>query len=265
MPVAPGRSSNAVPRDRAKADRARAATPWRGWYGLKRWRDLRAMQLAEHPLCRMCEDIGVITQADVCDHVEPHRGDPVKFWSGPFQSLCTTHHDRDKQRAEAGDNFQYRPEWLRPSKIPLYIVCGPPCSGKSTYVAERAERDHLVIDLDVIAWRLAGSTGTLHGWDRERWLGPAMRQRNELLGALSKQPPWHTAWLVVSEPSADRRQWWADKLKPKDITVLETQPAVCMARARADAGRNRERTYEAITKWWAAYERRDGDVTIRGD
>lgn len=41
-----------------------------------------------------------MTEAKVCDHIEPHKGDPDKFWSGPFQSLCKAHHDSDKQRLE---------------------------------------------------------------------------------------------------------------------------------------------------------------------
>ena len=42
----------------------------------------------------------------------------------------------------------------------------------------RGVRD-LIIDLDVIAAGMAAST--LHGWDRGRYLAPAMRQRNEML------------------------------------------------------------------------------------
>ena len=43
-----------------------------------------------------------IVAASVCDHVHPHRGDEVKFWAGPFQSLCKPCHDSDKQRQENG-------------------------------------------------------------------------------------------------------------------------------------------------------------------
>jgi hypothetical protein len=50
----------------------------------------------------MCAARGIVTPATVCDHVEPHRGDEVKFFSGPFQSLCSDCHDVDKQRIENG-------------------------------------------------------------------------------------------------------------------------------------------------------------------
>lgn len=48
----------------------------------------------------MCKRIGRKTKATVVDHVEPHRGDPVRFFRGPFQSLCKPHHDSVKQSFE---------------------------------------------------------------------------------------------------------------------------------------------------------------------
>lgn len=77
-----------------------AETETRKLYKTGRWYALRARQLRDHPLCAMCEAEGMITAAIICDHVHPHRGDVVKFWSGPFQSLCKAHHDGAKQREE---------------------------------------------------------------------------------------------------------------------------------------------------------------------
>lgn len=73
-------------------------------YTQRRWRKLRARQLAREPLCRMCLVDGRVTAATICDHVEPHRGDMMKFWAGPFQSLCAEHHNRVKQSMEKGGN-----------------------------------------------------------------------------------------------------------------------------------------------------------------
>jgi 5-methylcytosine-specific restriction enzyme A len=70
------------------------------FYHTTRWRKRRARQLTEHPLCAMCEKQGKVTAATVADHVEPHRGDPVKFWTGKLQSLCPTCHSARKQMQE---------------------------------------------------------------------------------------------------------------------------------------------------------------------
>lgn len=69
-------------------------------YNNTRWRRRRALQLSHEPLCRMCLEMGRYTEATVADHVEPHNGDMVKFWSGELQSLCATHHSSTKQRYE---------------------------------------------------------------------------------------------------------------------------------------------------------------------
>lgn len=83
-----------------------AEPEYKRWYKTARWQKLRARQLYHHPLCVMC--LPRPTPATVCDHAEPHRGDEVKFWAGPFQSLCKQHHDSDKQRIEKGGKARPR-------------------------------------------------------------------------------------------------------------------------------------------------------------
>lgn len=78
--------------------------PWLRWYGLARWQQIRQWQLTQEPLCRMCLEIDVVTEANTVDHITPHRGDEEKFWSGPFQSLCPSCHSRHKQAEERGKN-----------------------------------------------------------------------------------------------------------------------------------------------------------------
>ena len=38
-------------------------------------------------------DHGVATPAVIVDHVVPHQGDYIAFWTGALQSLCKPHHD----------------------------------------------------------------------------------------------------------------------------------------------------------------------------
>nr|WP_246414712.1 HNH endonuclease signature motif containing protein [Yoonia ponticola] len=40
-------------------------------------------------------------KATTVDHIKPHRGDKVLFWDkNNWQSLCTSCHNRHKQRVE---------------------------------------------------------------------------------------------------------------------------------------------------------------------
>ncbi len=69
-------------------------------YGRSAWKGRRAEQLRREPLCRLCEQIGIVKAASVADHVVPHRGDDAQFWTGELQSLCKACHDSAKQRQE---------------------------------------------------------------------------------------------------------------------------------------------------------------------
>ncbi len=73
----------------------------------RRWERERAAFLRAFPLCGMrpggrrpvmseCFDDGRTTAASVVDHVEPHRGDQVKFWDAEhnWQSQCAVCHGR---------------------------------------------------------------------------------------------------------------------------------------------------------------------------
>ncbi len=81
-------------------DRQRDSQEWRRWYKTARWQAIRVHQLVVEPLCRICKGAGRIKAADTCDHIERHGGDPVRFWAGPFQSLCAPCHSSVKQREE---------------------------------------------------------------------------------------------------------------------------------------------------------------------
>jgi len=72
----------------------------KSWYGTARWKRRRARQLQLEPLCAGCVKRGRVVPARVADHVEPHKGDPVRFWTGALQSLCTPCHSSDKQTLE---------------------------------------------------------------------------------------------------------------------------------------------------------------------
>lgn len=80
--------------------RSPEAEAYQRLYNTREWRAIRRQQLAAHPLCAMCAKIGRITPATVCDHIEPHKGDWLKFARGPFQSLCAEHHNSTKQQQE---------------------------------------------------------------------------------------------------------------------------------------------------------------------
>lgn len=213
--------------------------------------------------CQMCGRSGARLYAD---HIVELQDGGAPFDMGNGQAICGSCHSTKsaaerRHRAIGPDVAAHsHPDWLRPSLVPLTVVCGPPASGKSRYVAEHAGPRDLVIDLDLIAVRLSGQP--IHDWDRS-WLSAAIRERNDMLGSLSDgRCRRAAAWLIVGEPSSRWRQWWADKLRPVRIVVLETPDEVCCARLSDRSGERKQHQSAAVYRWWADYERRDGDVVV---
>lgn len=205
--------------------------------------ELRKRRLRNEPLCRHCFAKGIITPADQVDHIIPLSAGGTDT-DDNIQCLCLQCH-AVKTASEAAQGFasSTHPDWLRPSAIPLTIVCGPPASGKTTYVHKRSHPADLVIDLDVIASNLSGQS--LHGWDRDEWLSPAIRARNEMLGFLSRAKSGK-AWFIVSAPSQDERNWWQSKLGGQ-VVLLDPGPAECKRRALR---RGTPKTAHAIDEWY---------------
>ncbi len=94
MPKSPPTHSQQIARKREKLrERQRPSSHERGYN--QRWRNLRKVFLAEHPLCTMCTQNGHTKGASVVDHIIPHKGDQDKFWDeSNLQALCKRHHDK---------------------------------------------------------------------------------------------------------------------------------------------------------------------------
>lgn len=83
------------PKHRPKS-RRRDSAAYHAWYSLPIWTDhLRPDHLLQEPFCRECAKAGRRTYATVVDHIQPHRGDWMRFTDpANLQSLCKSCHDR---------------------------------------------------------------------------------------------------------------------------------------------------------------------------
>lgn len=191
--------------------------------------EMRKRRLAREPLCRMCKAEGKIKQADVVDHITPLAAGGEDMDEN-CQSLCHDHHDAKTATEENQNQFgATHPEWLKPSAIPIEIICGPPASGKSTYARQRAQPGDVIIDLDDISKAIDPN---FEGWSGRSsdLLNASLRKRNNMLGELSRAGAGR-AWFIVGAPTKGERDWWKEKLGGT-ITLLNPGYAECIRRSR---------------------------------
>ena len=104
LPALPPRLGHAPGDDKAR-DRVRLRNqPWRSWYKLKLWEDLRWQVLTRDLFkCQICKRTIAEKGQAVADHIKAHRGDRSLFWNPTnLQCLCAGCHDTVKQREERG-------------------------------------------------------------------------------------------------------------------------------------------------------------------
>lgn len=251
---------------------------WRAWYKTSEWQRLRWQVLVDGLFtCVRCQIIGQSPDL-VADHIRPHRGDRDLFFDrSNLQCLCASCHNRDKQREErrgpatsnGTSGAMSRPTWFRTSYVPLTVVCGPPGSGKSTYVRTAARSGDLVICFDQIATSMFGRNGErrIQGSMTVDQMLDVLRRRNTLIAGLmraSARDSWSSAWIILTEPEAAHRQWWRDTTGA-DIVVLATPEAECLHRIEADDRAGDRRgigARSAISEWWKKYTPAAGETII---
>lgn len=221
---------------------------------------LRTLVRTEEPLCRRCLAEGRVSATTEVDHIVPLAWGGTND-RGNLQGLCYDCHDAKSQAEKRGartmassPEFAQRrmPSDLKPSQVPLSMVCGPPGSGKSTFVRGAAGPRDIVIDLDQILSEISGQPE--HRADVQ-WLGRALDERNERLRALAsaRAEDHPKAWFIISVPDPSERAVWAQRLGAEAI-VMATPLAECVRRILADPAR-RGRTARMIdlaATWWAA-------------
>ena len=76
-------------------------------YATAFWKRQRKIQLSKKPLCASCLINGRVVQAEVVDHVFPHRRDANKFRQNLWQSLCVPCHSLKTSEENKGNYFYY--------------------------------------------------------------------------------------------------------------------------------------------------------------
>jgi 5-methylcytosine-specific restriction protein A len=128
----------------------------------------------------------------------------------------------------------------------VVLVCGPPASGKSTWVRSQARPGDQVIDFD----HLCRSLGSRDRYDHPLLVRQLAKTMRRSLEDKAGTHPGRT-WVIRSLPRAEDRTTVAERLGAR--VVMHAVPAdEAIARARQD--QRPAWTEQAIRGWWDNYQ-----------
>lgn len=125
----------------------------------------------------------------------------------------------------------------------VYIVYGSPCSGKTTYVNERATPDDLIIDIN----RIYDAVNN----ERSNRLYDNVMQVYRLLVDMvrTRNGRWVNAWIIRGFPLKGERERLASQLDA-ELVYIDTDKQTCLERAY-----NRAEGYDKfVNDWWTKFQ-----------
>lgn len=114
----------------------------------------------------------------------------------------------------------------------VYLVYGAPCSGKTTWVNEVAERGDLILDIDRL-WN-AVRAEKCGQYDKPNEIkSNVFALRDCLLDTIRvRRGKWHNAYIIGGYPLQGERERLADSVGADKIIFVDTPKDVCLERAK---------------------------------
>ena len=110
----------------------------------------------------------------------------------------------------------------------VFLVYGPPCAGKTTWVMEQAREDDLIVDIDRI-WEALCKSDRQHKPNRLKQnvfgIHQALIEQVKI-----RKGNWRTAYVIGGYPLQSERERMAELLGA-ELVFIDTDEATCMSRA----------------------------------
>lgn len=135
----------------------------------------------------------------------------------------------------------------------VVLLCGPPCSGKTTLAHRLAEHDDVVLDFDAIARDLGSPESWIHP---EPWRTQAEQALQASVSRALADPTPSTAWVIRTAPRPAQRAALAQQWSAA-VYLLDPGEAECRRRAVED--QRPSGTRRSIGEWYHRHSRWSGD------
>lgn len=216
------------------------------FYTSKSWVLFRLSLIAERG--NTCEHCGrIIAKAkDIIGHhtveLTPENVHDHSISLNPklVELVCFDCHNKEHKR------FGYKGE------KEVFLVYGPPMSGKSTLVRTQMERGDMVVDMD----RLYAAVSMLPYYDKPDNLFPnVIGIHNQLIDNIkTRHGRWHNAWIIGGYADKYKRKRLADDLGA-ELIFCDVDQEECYNRLQQDEDRQyRQDEWRGyIDKWFYTY------------
>jgi len=213
-----------------------------------KWEKYRSRFLAANPLCVRCLAKGRTTAAQHVDHITPvTAADDPLFWpASNHQALCAECHGRKTVIEDVGRGRSKRKK--REHAWSATLVCGPPCSGKNTYVEKQNKTGDMLIDVDALHNAISGEPTHEHSAEL---LPFAFEARDAIVEKLQTSSFAGHVWVIATAPTRGDRMSWSGRLGC-DVHLLKTPKDICLARAETERP---AKWIGYVKQWFYAYEK----------
>lgn len=112
----------------------------------------------------------------------------------------------------------------------VYLIYGPPCSGKSTYISQYVNDNDLICDVDLIYSAI--SNHDPHDADLYIHEIALQLQLNLFNIIYDRNGRWSNAYVVSTANTIDQIKTEANRIKADKVVFMNTPYEICMERAK---------------------------------
>lgn len=115
----------------------------------------------------------------------------------------------------------------------VYIVYGPPCSGKSSFVSEVAEHGDIILDIDKLWFAIRADKCNQYEKPNELKQN-VFALRDALIDMIRvRRGRWNNAYIVGGYPLQGERERLAEIVNADKLIFIDTPKDVCLLRAES--------------------------------
>lgn len=136
----------------------------------------------------------------------------------------------------------------------VFIICGAPCSGKTTYVESVATRYDLVVDLD----KIQNAISVIEPYDKPAATKKMLFDIRDMLydKIAFRFGEWENAYVIACLPTKIEQEQLQQRLNGADIIYINTSKAICVNRAleRSESNVIKENQIKYIERYFQSLE-----------